>query len=99
MTQTSLAKQLGALKLVQRDEIQLPSRTKISFLFDVKQAANIDDQTLFYMCQSGISHLNKEVDSDLAEKLSVFNTDIFGEKALEFYRGGQTAESLQSIDS
>jgi hypothetical protein len=51
------------------------------------------------MCQSGISHLNKEVDSDLAEKLSVFNTDIFGEKALEFYRGGQTAESLQSIDS
>jgi hypothetical protein len=46
------------------------------------------------MCQSGLTHLTKEVDTDLAEQLSVFNTDIFGEKALEFYRGGETAESL-----
>jgi len=41
--QTSLAAQLSKLKTQQKDEIKLPSRTKLSFLFDIKQAANIDD--------------------------------------------------------
>jgi len=32
----------------------LPERTKVSFLFDIKQAANVDDQTLYYICLGGL---------------------------------------------
>ena len=48
---TSLAQQLSVLKLKQKDEVVLPQRTKLSFLFDIKKAANIDDQTVYFLCQ------------------------------------------------
>jgi len=51
---TSLAQQLSKLKALQKDEIALPTRSKMSFLFDIKKAANIDDQTLYYLCLKGI---------------------------------------------
>jgi hypothetical protein len=53
---------LNQLKLGQRDEVALPSRTKLSFLFDIKKAGDIDDQTLHYMCQSGIKAIKEKVD-------------------------------------
>ena len=90
---TSLAQQLGQLKLAQKDEIAIPTRTKISFLFDIKQAANIDDQTLFYICQSGIKQLEGILD------LSAFQSDLFSENSLQFYRGGQTKDALVSLDA
>ena len=70
----------------------LPSRTKISFLFDIKKAAEIDDQTLFYMCQSGIKALESKVD------LSTFQSDLFGERSLSFNRGLKTKEELEPVD-
>jgi len=87
---TSLASQLNQLRTTQRDEISLPSRTRVSFLFDIKQAANIDDQTLFFMCQSAL----KQLPTDLAP----FTADILHDKSLEFYRGTLTRDALKPID-
>lgn len=70
----------------------MPSRAKISFLFDIKQAANIDDQTLFYICQSGVAALEPALD------LSTFQSDILNERSLSFYRGTETVETLKPID-
>ena len=80
---TSLANQLNALKSQQRDSLSVPKRARVSFLFDSKQAANIDDQTLFYICKGGIKQL---LDEGLLD-LSAFEGDILNEKSLTFYRG------------
>ena len=61
---TSLAQQLNALKLKQRDEIAMPARTRISFLFDAKQASNLDDQTLFYIAMAGVKQLESSLNLD-----------------------------------
>ena len=72
----------------------MPTRTKVSFLFDVKQAANIDDQTLFYMCQNGIKQLQPVVDLQQFTNVG----DILHEKSLSFYRGTQTKEELEPVE-
>ena len=93
---TSLAQQLKNLKVKQKDEIVLPQRTRISFLFDIKKAANIDDQTLYFLCQSGIQELEEQAPQLYA---SLQNTDLFSESSLSFYRGTQTSDSLKIVDS
>ena len=95
---TSLAQQLSALKLKQKDEVVLPQRTKLSFLFDIKKAANIDDQTVYFLCQQGIKDLTSQVPS-LQEKLSAYAATILNEQSVTFYRGSQTAEDLQELDA
>ena len=94
---SSLASQLTSLKLQHKDEIKLPSRTKISFLFDIKQAANIDDQTLFYIAMSGLKEIQIEL-PELHEKLQVFQEDLLNEKSLEFYRGTMTKDLVKEVD-
>ncbi len=61
-------------------------------MFDIKQAANIDDQTLFFMCQAGLKHLSDEI--------AAFANlgDILHEKSLDFYRGTLTRDQLKPID-
>jgi len=54
---TSLQQQLQNLRQAQKDEISLPQRTKLSFLFDIKEAANIEDQTLYFLCMGGLKDL------------------------------------------
>lgn len=76
----------------------LPSRTKISFLFDIKQAANVDDQTVYYICQTGLKEIEKAHPS-LYSQLEIYLNDIFHEKSLEFYRGTQTKEELKQVDA
>lgn len=95
---TSLSAQLNVLKLKQKDEVVLPSRTKISFLFDIKKAANIDDQTLFFLCQQGASELGKQ-EPALQETLSAYTATLLNETSLGFYRGAKTAEELKEIDA
>jgi len=81
------------LKLAQRDEVALPTRTRLSFMFDIKQAANIDDQTMLYMAQNGLAQL----EGDLKERIEVLKEDLFSEKSLDFYRGRQTKEELEEV--
>ena len=85
------------LKLQQKDELVLPSRTRLSFLFDIKQAANIDDQTLYYICQSGLHDIQQDL-PELYQHLEIFQQDILNEKSLEFYRGTRTNEELKHIE-
>jgi hypothetical protein len=61
-------------------------------LFDIKQAANIDDQTLFFMCQAGLKNLPADVAAFANQG------DILAEKSLEFYRGTLTRDQLKPID-
>ena len=63
-------------------------------MFDIKQAANIDDQTMLYMAQNGFSQL----EGPLKEQLEVLKEDLFSEKSLDFYRGRQTKEELEAVD-
>lgn len=91
---TSLASQLNALKLQQRDALAVPKRARISFLFDSKQASNIDDQTLFYICKAGMKQLADDGLLDLA----AFEGDILNEKSLSFYRGTETKDTNSTID-
>ena len=73
----------------------IPQRAKISFLFDIKKAANIDDQTLYFLCQSAIQDLESQ---SSALHHSLLQTDLFSEASLNFYRGTQTAEALKAVD-
>lgn len=68
---STLAQQLNKLKIVQKDEIDLPQRTRISFLFDIKQAANVDDQTLYYICLSGLREIATQL-PELASQLQPY---------------------------
>ena len=72
----------------------LPSRSKISFLFDIKKAANIDDLTLFYLCQKGISELVEAIPS-LQDALQ---TTLLSESSVNFYRGTMTKDELVQVD-
>jgi hypothetical protein len=91
---TSLASQLNALKVQQRDALQVPKRIRISFLFDSKRAATIDDQTLFYICKAGMTQLKEEGLLDLA----AFEGNLLNEKSLSFYRGSETKEVNDEIN-
>jgi hypothetical protein len=66
----------------------------VSLLFDAKTAANIDDQTLFYICKAGAKQLQIDGLLDLA----AFEGDILNEQSLTFYRGTETKETNQIID-
>jgi len=74
--------------------VALPSRSKISFLFDIKKAANIDDLTLFYLCQKGISELVEAIPS-LQDALQ---TTLLSESSVNFYRGTMTKDELVQVD-
>lgn len=89
---TSLASQLNALKIQQRDEIALPSRLRLSFLFDSKTAATIDDQALYYIALAGCKQVEQLC------PLDAFMSEILSEKSLSFYRGTQTKDTLEVID-
>ena len=67
----------------------------MSFLFDAKQASNIDDQTLWYICASGIKQLKEAQVIDL----SVFESDLLAESSLRFFRGGMTQDQLEGVDT
>jgi hypothetical protein len=43
----------------------------MSFLFEIKKAANIDDQTIFYLFQKGMSEI-QELEPALHTRISVF---------------------------
>jgi hypothetical protein len=43
----------------------------VSFLFEIKQAANVDDQTLYYICIGGLRELAVEL-PELATQLAGF---------------------------
>ena len=47
------------------------------------------------MCQSGLQQLEAEQVVDLG----AFQSDLFNQKSLEFYRGTETKETLDAIDS
>jgi hypothetical protein len=70
----------------------MPARTRISFLFDAKQASNIDDQMLYYIALSGVKQLEPVL------SLEAFMNDILSQNSLTFYRGGETKDTLKVID-
>lgn len=58
-------------------------------MFEIKQAANIDEQTLYYICLNGLNEIKDSL-PQLFSQLESFMIDIFSEKSLEFYRGTMT---------
>ena len=94
---TSLARQLNALKSKKRDIIDLPTRSKISFLFDIKEAYRIDDDLIYTLCMRGINELGQEFPK-LKLHLESYKDDIFYEESKNFYRGTRHKEELEKLD-
>ena len=76
---SSLATQLNRLKIAQKETVSLPERSRVSLLFDIGKAANIDDATILALAQSAV----KELTSTVPAMLPTFSQyqEFFSEQA------------------
>ena len=73
---TSLARQLQGLKVVQKDEIKISRKSKVSFLFDNKEAYKIEDEVIYTLWMKGIKELSSQ-SSILGNQLDLYKDDIW----------------------
>jgi len=95
---TSLARQLQGLKSTQKDALRIASKAKVSFLFDFKEAYKVDEEVIYTLCLKGIEELSAE-SSTLKSQLEFYKDDIFDETAKDFYRGSQSKEIIETLDT
>ena len=88
---TSLAKQLQKLAIPGQPSLrQIVSRKRPSLLFDAKEAADIDIETIYALGTNGLEELIN-IDQSFAD----FETNLFQESCKEFERTVQTKEVLE----
>ena len=91
---TSLAKQLQKLAIPGQPSLrQIVSRKRPSLLFDAKEAADIDIETIYALGTNGLEELIN-IDQSFAD----FETNLFQESCKEFERTVQTKEVLEELD-
>ena len=73
-------------------------KAKVSFLFGSKEAYKVDDELIYTLCMKGVEELQSEF-PELKGQLEHYKDDMFHESAKEFYRGSQTKEVLETIDT
>eukprot|EP01022_Parablepharisma_sp_SALTPOND_P017471 TRINITY_DN2799_c0_g1_i1.p1 TRINITY_DN2799_c0_g1~~TRINITY_DN2799_c0_g1_i1.p1 ORF type:complete len:2024 (+),score=199.97 TRINITY_DN2799_c0_g1_i1:6077-12148(+) len=91
---TTLARQLMRLRAQQKDELKLPQKAAPSFLFDIADAARIDENTLYPLALSGLDYL-----STLTPSLTTYAALLLSPASKTFNRFTQTVEDLKMIDS
>jgi hypothetical protein len=103
---SSLTRQLQSLKSNQLDIPKISSKAKVSFLFDFKEAYKVDDEVVYTLCMKGIDELikgtsdsQKYENAKLKGSLEFYREDIFHETAKDFYRGTQSKEVIEKVDS
>lgn len=94
---TSLARQLKGLRSQQSDTLKVPIRTKVSFLFDIKEAYKIEDEVIYTLCLKGIDELGSQFPK-LKLQLDSYREDLFYDGAVEFYRGSLQKETVEKLD-
>ena len=91
---TSLARQLQKLAIPGQPSLrQVVSKKRPSLLFDAKEAADIDIETIHALGSNGLEGLIS-IDQSFAE----FETSLFQENCKEFERTVQTKEVLEDLD-
>ena len=91
---TSLAKQLQKLAIPGQPSLrQVVSKKKPSLLFDAKEAADIDIDTIFSLGVNGLEELIT-IDQTFAE----FESSLFQESCKDFERTVQMKEILEDVD-
>ncbi|EZA62705.1 HEAT repeat-containing protein [Ooceraea biroi] len=90
---TSLAAQLKKLRTPQTD-LLLQDKKRASLLFDPKEAANLDRDTVLSIGQSGLQELVK-----LSVLFDNFKTTLFAQSSLSFERAVQDATVNKKLDA
>ncbi|KAJ2617295.1 snoRNA-binding rRNA-processing protein utp10 [Coemansia sp. RSA 1365] len=91
---TSLASQLYRMRNVDRSlSTQRAQKTRASFLFDGRQAADMDNQTVFDIGQDGLRELQQ-----INVRFSAYATTLFSAAVKDLDRVQQTREENQKLD-
>ena len=84
---TSLSLQLKKLQVPQAQTLlNVDNKRRISFLYDPKEAANLDSESVFYLALNGLEQL-KLIDEKV---FSTFNETLFNTSSITFERSIQT---------
>lgn len=76
----------------------MAARSRVSFLFEARQAANIDDQSLFALCQSALKDIESSAPTELQLQMHAFQQNLLSESSLKFYRGTRTKDANKATD-
>uniref|UniRef100_A0AC35U1Z8 HEAT repeat-containing protein 1 n=1 Tax=Rhabditophanes sp. KR3021 TaxID=114890 RepID=A0AC35U1Z8_9BILA len=90
---TSLARQLGQLKTAVTSQLGA-ERATVSFLFDKKQAAALDRETIYQIGLTGLAEL-KKIDADI----DAYEPDLFTEDKVNFQRSLLTADQNEKLNA
>ncbi|PIA14644.1 hypothetical protein COEREDRAFT_46446, partial [Coemansia reversa NRRL 1564] len=91
---TSLASQLYRMRNVDRSlSTQRAQKTRASFLFDGRQAADMDNQTVFDIGQDGLRELQQ-----INVRFSAYATTLFSAAVKDLDRVQQTRDENQKLD-
>jgi hypothetical protein len=89
---TSLSAQLKRLQVPQSS--LLNDRKRVSFLYDPKEAANLDSESVFCLAMNGLEQL-KTIDTETFES---FELTLFNSSSISFERAIQTKEVNEKLN-
>ena len=92
--ETSLSLQLKRLQVPQTQLLGLNDRRRVSFLYDPKDAANMDTESVHCLALNGLEQL-KMINSTF----STFEETLFSSTSINFERSVQTREVNDNLDS
>ena len=93
---TSLSEQLKRLQVPQTNVLaSINDQRRVSFLYDPKEAANLDSEAVYSIAVNGLEQL-KAIDQETFES---FELTLFNSTSLSFERGIQTKQVNESIDN
>jgi U3 small nucleolar RNA-associated protein 10 len=93
---TSLSAQLKRLQVPQTHLLtSLSDRRRVSFLYDPKEAANLDSEAVYCLAINGLEQL-KQIDPETFES---FETTLFSSTSVTFERAVQSKQVNQSLDT
>jgi hypothetical protein len=92
---TSLSAQLKRLQLPQTNLLSsIADRRRVSFLYDPKEAANLDSEAVYCMAMNGLEQL-KLIDLETFES---FETTLFSSTSVTFERAIQTKQINEKLN-
>ena len=93
---TSLSLQLKKLQVPQAQTLlNADNKRRVSFLYDPKEAANLDSESVFYLALNGLEQL-KLIDERV---FSTFEDTLFNSTSITFERSIQTKELNDNLNS
>jgi len=92
---TSLSAQLKRLQVPQTNLLNVAAdKRRVSFLYDPKEAANLDSEAVFCVAMNGLEQL-KSIDSETFES---FELTLFNSSSVTFERAIQTKDVNEKLN-